>query len=59
MAKKKGNKRQLMLWTCSSCGSNNYITEKNKINSPDKIEISKFCKWCKKHTTHKEKARLK
>jgi len=27
---------------------------KNKKNDPEKIEIKKYCKWCKKHTNHKE-----
>jgi large subunit ribosomal protein L33 len=60
MAKKsKGNKRQLLLFTCSECKKNNYISEKNKINTPDKLELNKYCKFCKKHTAHKEKAKLK
>ena len=27
---------------------------KNKKNDPDRIEFSKYCKFCKKHTLHKE-----
>ena len=27
---------------------------KNKKNNPDRIEMEKYCKFCKKHTTHKE-----
>ncbi|MGN0773925.1 MAG: 50S ribosomal protein L33, partial [Candidatus Ventricola sp.] len=23
-------------------------------NNPDRIEMSKYCRFCKKHTTHKE-----
>ena len=33
-----------------------YVTNlmKNKKNNPDRIEMSKYCKFCKKHTAHKE-----
>lgn len=27
---------------------------KNKKNDPDRIEMRKYCKFCKKHTLHKE-----
>ncbi|MBR2496554.1 MAG: 50S ribosomal protein L33, partial [Clostridia bacterium] len=27
---------------------------KDKKNTPDRIEISKYCRFCKKHTIHKE-----
>jgi large subunit ribosomal protein L33 len=27
---------------------------KNKKNDPDRIEMQKYCKFCKKHTAHKE-----
>lgn len=55
---KKGH-RQLFLMVCSECDHRNYITEKNKINTTDKLDMKKYCKWCKKRTDHKEKARLK
>ena len=29
-------------------------TEKNKRNNPDRIEMKKYCKFCGKHTIHKE-----
>ncbi|PIR42145.1 50S ribosomal protein L33 [candidate division WWE3 bacterium CG_4_9_14_0_2_um_filter_35_11] len=57
MAKK--GQRQMMLFVCGDCNRRNYITEKNKINTPDKLEIKKFCKWCRKRTVHKENAKLK
>ena len=31
-----------------------YETEKNKKNTTERLEMNKFCKFCKKHTTHKE-----
>jgi large subunit ribosomal protein L33 len=56
MAKK--GPRQLIAFKCTICGSHNYITEKNKINTPDKLEIKKFCAGCRKHTPHKETTKL-
>ena len=58
MAKKKGQ-RNLLLLLCSECESRHYITEKNKLNTPDKLEYSKYCPECRKHTLHKEKTKLK
>lgn len=39
---------------CTECKNRNYNTTKNKKNNPDRIEMSKYCKFCKKHTSHKE-----
>lgn len=39
---------------CSECHRINYYSHKNKKTIKNKIEIKKFCKWCKKHTLHKE-----
>ncbi len=39
---------------CTECKRRNYSTEKNKKNTPDRIELKKYCKFCKKETMHKE-----
>ncbi len=39
---------------CTECKQRNYTSRKNKKNDPDRIELEKYCKFCKKHTTHKE-----
>ena len=39
---------------CSECKQRNYDTTKNKKNTPDKLERRKFCRFCRKHTTHSE-----
>lgn len=57
MAKKK-EQRLLLGLQCTVCKSQNYITEKNKLNTPDKLVFRKFCKKCKKHTEHKEMKKL-
>ncbi len=39
---------------CSECKQRNYDTKKNKKNNPDRLELNKYCKFCRKHTLHKE-----
>ncbi len=39
---------------CTECKQRNYDTMKNKKNDPDRIEVNKYCRFCKKHTLHKE-----
>ena len=39
---------------CSECKRRNYTTNKNKKNNPDRIELNKYCPFCKKHTLQKE-----
>ncbi|MDA8155420.1 MAG: 50S ribosomal protein L33 [Actinomycetota bacterium] len=46
--------RIILLLQCTECKNRNYSTMKNKKNTPDKLEISKYCRHCRKHTAHKE-----
>lgn len=39
---------------CSECKQRNYNTMKNKKNDPDRLEMNKYCRFCRKHTLHKE-----
>lgn len=39
---------------CSECKRRNYTTRKNKKNDTGRIEMKKYCPFCKNHTTHKE-----
>ncbi|HUW21619.1 MAG TPA: 50S ribosomal protein L33 [Candidatus Bathyarchaeia archaeon] len=57
MAKK--GPRQISALVCTVCKSQNYVTEKNKVNTPDKLELKKYCRRCRKHTIHKETSKLK
>lgn len=57
MAKK--GPRQHMGLKCSKCGHFNYISERNKTNTPEKLVLSKYCRTCKEHTDHKEVSKLK
>ncbi len=46
--------RDIIILACTECKNRNYNTDKNKKNNPDRIEMKKYCKHCKKHTLHKE-----
>ena len=39
---------------CTECKQRNYNTIKNKKNDPDRLEMNKYCPFCRKHTVHKE-----
>ncbi|HHV72910.1 MAG TPA: 50S ribosomal protein L33 [Clostridia bacterium] len=39
---------------CGDCKRRNYITTKNKKTDSGRIELKKYCKFCKTHTVHKE-----
>ncbi len=56
MAKKGA--RVLLGLTCEVCKNQNYVIEKNKINTPGSVKLKKYCKHCRKHTMHKEKKKL-
>ncbi len=43
-----------ILLACSECKRRNYATQKNKKNTTAKIDLSKFCPFCGKHTSHRE-----
>jgi large subunit ribosomal protein L33 len=39
---------------CTDCKRRNYQTQKSKRNSPDRVEFKKYCRWCGRHTPHRE-----
>ena len=39
---------------CSECKLRKYNKMKNKKNDPDRLEMKKYCRFCKKHTVHNE-----
>ena len=56
---KKGNRVQVII-ECTEHkdsnmpGTSRYITQKNKKNTPERIELRKFNAILKRYTTHKE-----
>jgi len=62
MAKNKGT-RILITLECIECRTNSnkrstgisrYLTQKNRRNNPERLELKKYCPYCNKLTTHKE-----
>ncbi|MBT3182568.1 MAG: 50S ribosomal protein L33 [Deltaproteobacteria bacterium] len=46
--------RTIIHLACQECKRRNYSTTKNKQKTPDRLEFKKYCRFCKKHTPHKE-----
>jgi large subunit ribosomal protein L33 len=62
MARNKGS-RVVITLECTECRNNlnkrsngvsRYSTMKNRRNTPDRLELKKFCPNCNRHTIHKE-----
>ena len=53
MAKKKNAVENVIL-QCGTCKNRNYSVRKNKRQNPDRLELSKYCPFDRKHTVHKE-----
>ena len=43
-----------ILLACTECKRRNYATVKNKKNTTGRVELKKFCPWCRPHTVHRE-----
>ncbi|MDI6731316.1 MAG: 50S ribosomal protein L33 [Candidatus Margulisbacteria bacterium] len=46
--------RETITLVCGECKRKNYISQKNKATTKERVEFSKFCNSCRKHTKHKE-----
>ncbi|MGA2898185.1 MAG: 50S ribosomal protein L33 [Acidobacteriaceae bacterium] len=46
--------REIITLQCTACKNRNYSTTKNKKTTTGRLEFSKFCNTCRKHTDHKE-----
>ena len=46
--------RDTITLACQACKQRNYTTTKNKKTVPHKLELKKYCPFCKAHTPHKE-----
>jgi large subunit ribosomal protein L33 len=63
MAQSKGPRISVSI-ECSECrntqaekrspGVSRYLTSKNRRNTTEKLALLKHCKYCNKHTLHKE-----
>ena len=57
MARK--TKRPQFPLLCSECKKKgktlrNYVSNRSVVNTPEKLELNKFCPTCRKHTLHTE-----
>lgn len=67
MAKAKKGPRQSVGLQCSECKHFGYITQFNKVNEDLKKQrdgegtfpMNKYCRFCRKHTSHKAMKKLK
>ena len=50
----KSDNRPKITMACTECRHRNYTTEKNRVNDRDRIEMRKYCRWCRGHTLHRE-----
>ncbi len=46
--------REIITLACTECKRKNYTTTKNKRKHPDRLELRKYCRFCRKHTIHRE-----
>ena len=46
--------RDIVTLACNECKRRNYNTTRNKKKQTEKLEIKKYCRFCRSHTTHKE-----
>jgi large subunit ribosomal protein L33 len=50
----KADVRDKLTLACEECKRRNYQTYKNKKNTAERLELKKYCPFCRKHTVHKE-----
>jgi large subunit ribosomal protein L33 len=50
----RGDVRIAVTLACEECKRRNYQTNKSRRNTPDRVELRKYCRWCGRHTAHKE-----
>ncbi len=46
--------RDRIILACTECKQRNYVSKKNKKNTTGRVELNKYCKFCKTHTLHRE-----
>jgi len=46
--------RDIITLACNECKRRNYNTTKNKKKSTERLELKKYCPFCRTHTVHRE-----
>ncbi|MBE3519804.1 MAG: 50S ribosomal protein L33 [Firmicutes bacterium] len=45
---------QIITLQCEQCKNRNYTTTKNRKAHSGRLELRKYCKFCRTHTVHRE-----
>jgi len=46
--------REIITLACTDCKRRNYTSTKNKKTVTERLELKKYCKFCRRHIVHKE-----
>jgi large subunit ribosomal protein L33 len=46
--------RDIIILACNECKRRNYSTTKNKKKTTERLELKKYCPFCRTHTAHRE-----
>jgi len=46
--------RGIIHLNCGTCKRKNYTTTKNSRKHTERLELKKFCRFCRTHTDHRE-----
>ena len=46
--------RDIVTLACNECKRRNYTTTRNKKTKTDRLEFKKYCRFCQRHTVHRE-----
>jgi len=48
------NMRNIITLGCMDCKQRNYTTTKNKRTMQNRLELKKYCRFCRSHKLHRE-----
>ena len=46
--------RDIITLRCIECNRKNYSTTKNRKTQRARLELRKYCSWCRRHVVHRE-----
>jgi large subunit ribosomal protein L33 len=46
--------REIITFQCQDCKNRNYTSTKNKKTTTGRLEMKKFCPFCRSHKPHRE-----
>ena len=46
--------RVIVTFECTECKRRNYSSTKNRKNTTERVELKKYCRFCRSHTLHRE-----